>query len=819
MAHTIEHPAPFEERPHGEQPFQVMGTSSPRKEDDRLLRGDGRFTDDVDPSRVLHMAVGRCPYPHARIVGIDTTAARELKGVRHILVGADARKLSDPLTVLRPVPGAPTLEYYALAQDVATHEGQPVVSVVATSRHVAEDAVELIEIDYEPLPHVTDVLAALEPDAPVLHPSVLDSNLLAANSDGSGDPEARMREADVVVEGTFRINRVTALPMEPRAVVAEWRPGARELTVHVSTQVPHLVRKQLAESLRLQESEIRAVASDVGGGFGLKLGIFPEDVLACLHAMALRRPVKWTEDRGEHFRGSTHARESAHDYRIAADADGRIRAMMNVYATDIGGWNSPFGSAQLSSVVFNGPYHVEDGYAERRVTLTNKTPIGAYRGYGQPEVNFAYERLMDQLARRLRIDPVELRAKNMVSPRDLPWRNPTGAIYDSGDYERCLRMAAEAVRWEAHRDRDRVPRADGRLEGIGFSSFVERTGYASARFLAARGSQFGAHESVTLRANRSGGIDLYTGVSSMGQSSETAFAQVASEVSGIAFDRIRVHAGDTGASPLNTGSFASRTMIAAAGAITKAAEALAEKTLRLAAFRLQADVGDLEIAGSVVRHRSDETIAVSLAEVFTVAITGQGIPPDEEPGLETTAHSEPTDAAYSFGTAAARVSVDPDTGEFDIEQFVMVHDAGTVVNPKIVDGQVRGALAQGFGAALIEELRYDDETGQLVNGSMADYFVPTAADLPEVELLHTEVPSPVTPYGVRGVGEVGTIPPGAAVANAVCDALADHGVELYSLPITPEAVWRALNERAGGEHADAHLDPIPEDLPDGGVGY
>jgi carbon-monoxide dehydrogenase large subunit len=348
---------------------------------------------------------------------------------------------------------------------------------------------------------------------------------------------------------------------------------------------------------------------------------------------------------------------------------------------------------------------------------------------------------------------------------------------------------------------------------------VERTGYASARFLAKRGSQFGAHESVTLRANRSGGIDLFTGVSTMGQSAETAFCQVVSDVFGIDYASVKVHAGDTLASPLNTGAFASRTMIAAAGALRDAAQELAGKTLRLAAWRLEVEPADLEIAGSVVRRRGDEGVQVPLAEIFGTAITGQGIAPGEDPGLEATAHFEPSDAAYSFGTAAALVSVDPVSGEFDVERFVMVHDAGTVVNPVVVDGQVRGAIAQGFGAALTEELRYDGETGQLVNGSMMDYFAPTAADLPHLELLHTEVASPVTPFGIRGVGEVGTIPPGAAIANALCEALADFGVELSSLPITPESVWQAISARTPTEVPDEHLDPTPGDLPDGGVGY
>ncbi|HMJ33508.1 MAG TPA: xanthine dehydrogenase family protein molybdopterin-binding subunit [Baekduia sp.] len=772
-----------------------IGAWVPRKEDDRLLRGDGRFTDDVDLPHTLHMAVLRCPFPHARIGAVDVSDAERLPGVRQILVGGDIARLTQPITVLRPVPGVPDLRFFALAQDVAAFEGQPVVSVVASSRAVAEDALDLIDVDFDPLPHVSDVVDAVEPDAIVLHPDVLPSNLVAVNPQGKGDPDAKLAEADVVVSDRFRINRVTGLPMEGRAILAQWRPGARELTVHASTQVPHLVRKQLAESLRLDEGEIRVIAADVGGAFGLKLGVYPEDVLACLHAMALRRPVKWVEDRLEHFRATTHGREAVHDFTIGAMADGTITAMRDIYTTDLGAYNSPFGSAQLSSVVFTGPYDVPDGFVERRVVLTNKTPIGAYRGYGQPEVNFARERLMDRLARRLGIDPLALRLQNMIAPEDLPYANAGGAIYDSGDYRQALQMAADAIGYEELRARGSGPREDGRLVGVGLSSFVERTGYASSKFLAGRGSQYGAHESVTLRANRSGGIDLYTGVSTFGQSNETAFAQVCCEVLGIAFDAIKVHAGDTSSSPLNTGAFASRTMIAAAGALEKASRELRGKVLRIAAHLLEvADPEELEIAGHTARHRRDPAREVPLARVHLVAITGQGLPPGEEPGLEVTAHFEPDAAAYAYGSAAAVVSVDPETGDFDIERFVMVHDSGRIVNPKVVEGQVQGALAQGFGAALTEELRYDPETGQLVNGTMMDYFVPTAADLPEVELLHTEVLSPVTPFGVRGVGESGTIPPGATVANAICDALADLGVDLTSLPLTPERVWRAVHE-------------------------
>ncbi|MDX6396592.1 MAG: aerobic carbon-monoxide dehydrogenase large subunit, partial [Streptosporangiaceae bacterium] len=410
--------------------WTVLGADVPRKEDDRLLRGAGQFTDDLNPAHTAEMAVGRCPYPHARIMRIDGSAAAALDGVLQILTGAEVAARSGPIGIMRPVPGAPAIPHFALVQETATYEGQPVVSVAATSRHVAEDALELIEIEYEPLPHVSDVLSAVAPGAPVIHPGSLESNLLVSNPQGRGDVPARVKEADVVVEARFYVNRVTGLPMETRAVLAEWRAGAGALTVHTSTQSPHLVRTQLAESLRIDEADIRVVTLDVGGGFGLKLGAYPEDLLACLHAISLRRPVKFTEDRNEHFRATTHGRESVHDYQIAARADGRILAMSDVYTNDLGGLNSPFGSSQLSTVVFNGPYKVEDGFVERRIVVTNKTPIGAYRGYGQPEVNFARERLMDRLARRLGKDPLELRLQNMIAPEDLPYSNAGGAVYD-----------------------------------------------------------------------------------------------------------------------------------------------------------------------------------------------------------------------------------------------------------------------------------------------------------------------------------------------------------------------------------------------------
>lgn len=774
-------------------PPRALGSRLARFEDDRLLRGEGRFTGDVDRPHALHMAVGRCPFPRARILAIDATEALELGGVVHVLVGRDVAGRTAPISVLRPVPGVPELPNYAMAVDVAIYEGQPVVSVVATDRSIAEDAIASIVVDYEPLPHVADVVAALG-DVPTLHEGLVDGNLLVSSPQGAGDPESLLAAAHVVVGDRFWVNRVTPLPMETRAILAEWRVGAGNLTVHHSTQVPHLVRVQLAESLGLDESSVRVIVDDVGGGFGQKLGLYPEDVLACLHARDTRRPVKWVEDRIEHFRGSTHGRESVHDARVGANADGALVALTDVYMTDLGALNSPFGSAQLTSITFPGPYRVRDAHMERRVVATSKTPIGAYRGYGQPESNFVREVLIDRLARALGRDPLDLRLQNLLVPAELPWTNPAGAVYDSGDYGLALQMAVDAIGYADVRAAGRGPRADGRYVGIGLSSFVERTGYDSSRFLQRRGSRFGAHESVTLRANRSGGIDLFTGAPAFGQSVETTLAQLCAHAVGLDVAAVRVHAGDTSSAPLNTGSFASRTTIAAAGAIDQAAAEFKAKTLRIAASLLDAQPEELELRGREIQVVGDPARSISTSIVFSNAIIGQDLPVGVDPGLDVTVHWEPPAAAYAYGSAAAILAVDPETGDFTIERFVFVHDCGTPVNPMLVEGQVRGALAQGFGAALMEELVYDPDTGQLVNGTMLDYFVPTAADVPEVELLHIEVPSPVTPFGVRGVGEIGTIPAAAVVANGICDALADFGIELNHLPITPEVVWRALQE-------------------------
>jgi carbon-monoxide dehydrogenase large subunit len=775
------------------RPQTWIGERLKRHEDERLLRGLGRFVDDVELPRALHMAVGRCPFARARIVGLDPSRALELDGVAAVLTGADVVRRTEPLTVLRPLPGVPKLPFFAMASDVALWEGQPVVSVVACDRYVAEDALDLIEVEYDVLPHVVDALDALEPDAPQLQ-DVLESNLLVANPRGP-DVDDVVASAELVLGDRFRINRVTGLPMEGRATIASYTPGLKTLDIWSSTQIPHVLRRQLSMCLRVPEADIRVVASDLGGGFGLKLGIYPEDVLASLHSLDLGRPIKWIEDRTEHFRATTHAREATHDAELAATRNGRILALRSVYLVDGGAYNSAFGSPMLSSFMFSGPYKVDDTYTERRVVVTDKVPVGAYRGYGQPESCFVRELLVDRLARATGLDPLDVRRRNMLRPQDLPWRSAGGALYDSGDYPACLELAAERIGYEDVRATQPGLRAESRYRGVGVASFVEMTGYPGSSFLGKHGAGYGGHESVTIRANRSGGVDLYTGVAQMGQSTETAYAQVVATVIGIAPSMVRVHAGDTLGTPYNTGSFASRTLIAGAGAISAAGTEVRAKALRVAAHMLEVDVERLELADGLVRVVNDSEVTLPLADVATNAIFGHRLPEGESPGLEATAYFDPIASAFGYGTAAAAVEVDAESGEFRIEQLVFVHDCGPQVNPTLVEGQLLGGIAQALGAALFEELIYDQSSGQLVNGTMLDYFAPTACDLPPVELDHLETPSPVTPFGIRGIGETGTIPPAAAIANAICDALSPIGVEINRLPMTSEAIWRAI-ERA-----------------------
>jgi carbon-monoxide dehydrogenase large subunit len=768
-----------------------IGVSVRRKEDDRLLRGAGRFVDDVDDAAALHVAFARCPFPHARVVRIDASDVLDLAGVEAVLLGEDVVARTEPIDVLRPFPGALRTPFYGMAFPVARYEGEPVAAIAAADRYAAEDALEHLHVEWEPLPQVVDPEAALGPGAPRLHASIPGNLLIESTAEG-GEAEARLAAAAVAVRGRFRINRVSPAPIETRAVMARFLRDTETLEIWSSTQTPHLVRAQLARALRMPETSIRVIAPDVGGAFGLKIGIYPEDIVVCLLALDAGRPVKWVEDRVEFFRSSVHAREAVHELELGASADGTLAGLRDRYVVDVGAYNGPLGPPLLTNLMLPGPYRLHHVRVDRRVALTNKVPMGAYRGYGQAESNYVREVLLDRLARRLGLDPAALRRKNLLRPEELPFRTPTGAVYDSGEYARTLDLALYRLGYEEIRARQTAWREAGRHVGAGMSCYVEFTGYPSSAFLGRSGGTFGAYESVTLRMDRSGRAALYTGVSSFGQGTETTFAQVCASILGLGPGDVTIHRGDSRGTPYSVGGFASRTMIAGAGAIQKAAGEVRAKMVRIAAHILGVPAERLEVAGGAVRRTDDPTVQVTVKALAEAAFIGHPLPPAEDPGLEATAYFDPPASAFGYGTVAVQAEVDPRSGEFELGRYVLVHDCGTQVNPMIVEGQVQGAIAQGLGAALYEELVYDPGSGQLMNGSMVDYFVPTAADLPRFELDHLETPSPVTTFGVKGVGEGGTIAAAAAVTNAICDALAPYGVELDRLPVTAETVWRAL---------------------------
>ena len=768
-----------------------LGVSVARVEDERLLRGAARFVDDLDHVTALHAAIGRSPYPHARVCAIDPDAALAVPGVEAVLLGSDVLRRTEPTTVLRALPNSVPTPYRAMAWPVARYEGEAVVAVAAVDRYVAEDALELIAIDWEPLPHVADVDDAVAAGAPRLFDAIA-GNVLSESHLRAGDPEAALARADVRVAARFRINRVSAAPIETRGVLARWDDATRTLELWTSTQTPHLVRAQLAHSLRMAESDIRVIGPDIGGGFGMKMCVYPEDVIVSLLAIDTGRPVKWIEDRIEHFRASTHAREATHDAELGATRDGTLTVLRDDYLIDVGAYNSPFGPPMLTNLMLPGPYRLAQGDVRRRVVLTNKVPVGPYRGYGQPESNFVREVLVDRVARRLGMDPIDVRRRNMLRSDELPFQNIAGALYDSGDYARGLDLALARVGHAEVRAKQPEWRRTGRFVGVGVSCFVEFTGYPSSAFLGRTGAGFGAYESVTIRMDRAGRATLYTGVSTFGQGTETTFAQLAASGLGIEPREVAIDRGDSRGTPYSIGGFASRTMIAGAGAIQKATAEIRAKMLRIAGHLLGVVPDGLEVTAGTVRRRDDPTVALSLAEIGTAAYLAHRLPPGDDPGLEATAYYDPPASAFGYGTVAARVEANPRTGEFTVQRYVLVHDCGTQVNPMIVEGQLHGGIAQGLGAALFEEIVYERATGQLVNGTFVDYFVPTAADLPRLELDHLETPSPVTPLGIKGVGESGTIGAAAALANALADALAPFGVEIDRLPITAETVWRAI---------------------------
>jgi len=664
------------------------------------------------------------------------------------------------------------------------HVGEIVAMALAESRALAEDACDLIEVEYEPLPVVTDMVAGAQPGAHVLYPDWGD-NVAVFFETGFGDADAAFASADVTVRERFDIQRYVGMPIETRGVVAQWDPRDGSLTTWNGTQVPHFVQQGLVSALGLPPHKIRVVAPDVGGGFGTKASGYPEDQLIPVAAMVARRPVKWTEDRREHMMASGHARHQAHDIEIAARRDGTMLAVRDKIWLDLGAYNC-WGIVLPYNTVAHllGPHRVPNLRVECRGVVTNKTPNAPYRGAGRPETVFAMDRIVDCLARELRMDPAELRRKNYLTQTDMPYeldipyRDGNPLVYDSGDFKEGLEAALSAVGYDALRAEQAELRSKGIYRGIGISGYVE-------------GTAIGPYEGATVRLDAAGRAVIATGACSQGQGHETSFAQIAADALGIPLDWITVIGGDTAAIPFGVGTFASRSAVNAGSSIHVAAGKVREKIALAAAALLEAAAADIEIADGTVSVRGAPASSMPLGRVIQAAIPSFAKPGVASPDFEATVyHHQPT-VTYTSAVHVAHVEVDPGTGAVKLLRYLVAHDCGRVINPVIVEGQIHGGVAQGVGGALLEEMVYDEQA-QLLTGTFMDYLVPTAMELPPIETVHLEYPSPRNPLGVKGAGEGGAISPPAAIANAVEDALAPFGVRVTRTPLGPSVVLGLL---------------------------
>jgi carbon-monoxide dehydrogenase large subunit len=754
---------------------------------------------DVELPRMLHVAFVRSPHAHARIRRVDTAAARAADGVAAVATGADADWVPHRIEARSALPGYVMTGQPILAWPEVRFAGEAVAAVVARDRYAAEDAAALVEVDWEPLPAALDLVEPAGAGVAV-HEAAPDNVLLARRFE-SGQVDGALAEAATVIERVFRTNRQTAVPLEGRAGVADWSPGEGKLTLWLGTQVPHLVRHALAEMLALPENRIRVVAPDVGGGFGVKAVLYPEDVALCLLAMRLGRPVKWVELRGEGFLASAHARDHRYEVRAGFDRDGRLLALdariaCNAGAYSVFPWTAGI-EALMAGGLLAGPYKVPHYRCEVAAVATHTTPAGPYRGVARPATTFVMERLLDLGARALGLDPVAVRRVNLIGPADLPYTSATRLVHDCASYPVCFERAVEAVGYETFRAEQARLRREGRHLGIGFANYNELTGLGQAASAGPRMPFRTGHEGATVRMDPSGAVTVLAGVTSQGQGLETTMAQLAAAELGLPLDAVRVILGDTDATPFGLGAFASRQAVIGGGAVARAARALREKITAIAAHLLEAAAADLEVADGRIAVRGMPARGLSMLDVARVAhLETHRLPPETEPGLEATRFYDPIRGTFAAGAQAAVVEVDVATGRVQIRRYVCVEDTGRVINPLVVEGQVQGAIAQGIGGALLEHLVYD-ETGQLLTGTLMEYALPTAADVPAFELAHVEVPAENL-LGVRGVGEGGTLGPPAVLANAVADALAPLGIEVNELPITPARLWdRASGARAG----------------------
>jgi len=772
-----------------------VGRPIRRVEDRRHLTGTAAFVDDIARPGLLHAAFVRAPYAAAEITALDVAAAREVPGVRSVLTRDDLGDDVAPLIPLLNRPEFVAVELPLLAGDRVRHVGEPVVLVVAESPHAAEDGAERVRVEYEERGAVASIEAALAGDAPLVHDEAEGNVLLDVAFADHPELDRAMDEAAFVLEAEIDSGRLAALPLEGRGCLAEWDPREERMTLWTSTQVPHVVRTTVAGLLRLPEHRMRVIAPDVGGGFGQKCVVAREEALLCVAARAAGAPVKWIEDRQENLAAGFQGHEQHFGVRAAFDGEGRVQAIDADILCDVGAYSThPFTCGVeplMAATEMLGPYAIERYRARTRAVATNKAPMAPYRGVSRPQMVLVMERLLDKAARRLGLDPVEIHHRNFI-PRDgFPWTGPTGLVIDEGSYHDSIARCAEALDLPGFRERQRAARADGRLLGMGFSVFAERTGYGSGAFSQRKMAVTPGFEQALARMDPSGGVTISVGTAGHGQGHLTTLAQVAADELGVDPDRIEIRQGDTDATPYGWGTFASRSMVVGGGAVKRAGAALAGRLRELTAHLLEASPDDLELRDGRVVVRGSPEQGMAFEDIARVAyLEVQSLPAGQPPGLEVQEAFDPP-GTFSNACHGAEVEVDPETGGVRIERYVVVEDCGVMINPLIVEGQVRGGVAQGIAAALYERLAFSEE-GQLQTGSLMDYLVPTAEEIPAIEIHHLETPSRHSETGAKGMGEGGTMGAPACVVNAVTDAVAHLGIEIDHIPITPEDLVVAL---------------------------
>jgi len=774
-----------------------IGARVLRKEDPRLLTGRAPYTDDITFPGMLHAVLVRSPYAHARIRGIDTSAAKR-DGVVAILTGADTQA-TGPLPVFINVPGMRSSKHLPLATDKARYAGDAVAVVVAETRAAAKRAAAAVSVDYERLPAVVTAEAALAEGAPILHEE-LGTNLAFSYPVKGGDPEKAFAEAAVVVRERITNQRLIPNAMEPRAVLVKPENGA--LTMWTTTQIPHFVQLMTAMSLGLSQNNVRVIAPEVGGGFGSKLQVYAEEFLVAYLAKTLGRPVKWTEERREGYLATIHGRDLVEDVELAASRDGKVLGLRFRTLANLGAYLQAFAPGIptiLHAFITPGPYRIESFDCEVKGVYTNTTPVDAYRGAGRPEACYLIERMMDRLADEIGMDPADLRRRNFISPEAFPYTTATGIQYDSGNYGPALDRALEMIDYKGFEKRRGESRARGKLRGIGLSSYVEICGLAPSKANHALGIGWGGYESARIRVQPTGAVQVWTGTSPHGQGHETSWAQIVADQFGVSPTDVEVRHGDTLESPgMGVGTFGSRSLSVGGVAAHNAAEVIRKKVIALGAHLLEAAPADVVFEGGRVFVKGVPGKAKAFGEIVFQSYLAYDLPEGMEPGMEATVYYDPPNFTFPFGTHVAEVEVDPETGQVTLLRYVAVDDCGKRINPMIVEGQLHGGIVQGIGQALFEAAVYDKD-GQLLSGSMMDYHVPRASDVPAFELDHTVTPSPVNPLGVKGIGEAGTIGSTPTAVNAVIDALSHLGVRHLDMPLAPERVWRAIRDATRAE--------------------